>query len=287
MARAEITYRRLNPSERTLLGPDLSNPSPRARQGLIATLQGANDPEFLGVLEHARDLLRDLWRTDNPDTFIFPGSEEAGAEAVLANLIEPGDAVIVGVIGFAGERLAEAVGRLGADVVRVEADWGSPLEPEALERALTEQRAAPRRARARRSVHGRPPAPFQPGRARPRRGSARRRRPVVHDRGGRRSGRRPRARRRVDRKPEGAERVSRPRPRLVRGRGGGAGREPWTTTLQLVPRPGGPPQLRGRRPTPPDPARTARLRAHGDARARLRAGHGLPRSPGTTTARRR
>ena len=139
MARAEITYRRLNPSERTLLGPDLSNPSPRARQGLIATLQGANDPEFLGVLEHARDLLRDLWRTDNPDTFIFPGSEEAGAEAVLANLIEPGDAVIVGVIGFAGERLAEAAGRLGADVVRVEADWGSPLEPEALERALTEQ----------------------------------------------------------------------------------------------------------------------------------------------------
>jgi alanine-glyoxylate transaminase / serine-glyoxylate transaminase / serine-pyruvate transaminase len=140
VARAEITYRRLNPSERTLLGPDLSNPSPRARQGLIATLQGANDPEFLGVLEHARDLLRDLWRTDNPDTFIFPGSEEAGAEAVLANLIEPGDAVAVGVIGFAGVRLAEAAGRLGAEVVRVDADWGSPLEPRALEQVLAERR---------------------------------------------------------------------------------------------------------------------------------------------------
>jgi alanine-glyoxylate transaminase / serine-glyoxylate transaminase / serine-pyruvate transaminase len=140
VARAEITYRRLNPSERTLLGPDLSNPSPRARQGLIATLLGANDPEFLGVLEHARDLLRDLWRTDNPDTFIFPGSEEAGAEAVLANLIEPGDSVVVGVIGLSGERLAEAVGRLGADVVRIESDWGSPLAPAALELALTEHR---------------------------------------------------------------------------------------------------------------------------------------------------
>ena len=104
MAKAAITYRRLNPSERTLLGPDLSNASPRARQGLIATLQGANDPEFLAVLDHARTLLRDLWRTDNPDTFIFPGSEEAGLEAVLANLVEPGDVVAVGVIGFAGER---------------------------------------------------------------------------------------------------------------------------------------------------------------------------------------
>jgi alanine-glyoxylate transaminase/serine-glyoxylate transaminase/serine-pyruvate transaminase len=140
MARAEITYRRLNPSERTLLGPDLSNPSPRARQGLIATLLGANDPEFLGVLEHARSLLRDLWRTDNPDTFILPGSEEAGAEAVLANLIEPGDTVAVAVIGFAGERLAQAAERLGADVVRVEAEWGSPVELDALERALATYR---------------------------------------------------------------------------------------------------------------------------------------------------
>jgi alanine-glyoxylate transaminase/serine-glyoxylate transaminase/serine-pyruvate transaminase len=140
MAKAAITYRRLNPSERTLLGPDLSNPSPRARQGLIGTLQGANDPEFLGVLDHARTLLRDLWRTENPDTFIFPGSEEAGLEAVLANLIEPGDVVAVEVIGFAGERLAEAAGRLGADVVRVEAPWGSPLQPEALERTLEEHR---------------------------------------------------------------------------------------------------------------------------------------------------
>jgi alanine-glyoxylate transaminase/serine-glyoxylate transaminase/serine-pyruvate transaminase len=138
--RSAITYRRLNPSERTLLGPDLSNASPRARQGLIATQQGATDPEFLGVLEHARTLLRDLWRTDNEDTFILPGSEEAGLEAVLVNLIEPGDVVAVGVIGRAGERLADAAARLGGDVVRVEAPWGSPLDPAALAAALEGRR---------------------------------------------------------------------------------------------------------------------------------------------------
>lgn len=140
MARAEITYRRLNPAERTLFGPDLSNASPRARQGLIGTLQGATDPEFLGVLEHARTLLRDLWGSDNADTFIFPGSEEAGLEAVLVNLVEPGDVVAVGVIGYAGERLAEAAGRLGAEVVRVDACWGSALEPAALAGVLEERR---------------------------------------------------------------------------------------------------------------------------------------------------
>lgn len=139
MARAAITYPRLNPAERTLFGPDLSNASPRARQGLIATLQGANDPEFLGVLELARVLLRALWCTDNSDTFIFPGTEEAGLEAVLVNLIEPGDVVAVAVIGFGGERLAQAASRLGAEVVRVEAPWGSPLEPSVLARTLEER----------------------------------------------------------------------------------------------------------------------------------------------------
>lgn len=93
-SRPPIGFRRLNPAERTLFGPDLSNASPRARQGLIAMLQGAGDPDFLGVLEEARTLLRELWRTDNEDTFIIPGTEEAGIEAVLVNLIEPGDRVL-------------------------------------------------------------------------------------------------------------------------------------------------------------------------------------------------
>lgn len=136
VARSAISYSRLNPSERTLFGPELSNASPRARQGLIAGLQGANDPEFLGVLEQARSLLRDLWRTENADTFIFPGSEEAGLEAVLVNLVEPGDAVAVVVAGESGERMAEAAARFGARAARVEVPWGCVLEVGELERAL-------------------------------------------------------------------------------------------------------------------------------------------------------
>jgi alanine-glyoxylate transaminase/serine-glyoxylate transaminase/serine-pyruvate transaminase len=131
-----LVYRRLNPPERILFGPDLSNASPRARQGLIACLEGANDPDFIQVLELARSLLRHLWRTENPDTYIFPGSEEAGMEAVLVNLLEPDDVAVVGVAGYGGERLAEAAERTGARVVRVEATWGDIVAPEALEAAL-------------------------------------------------------------------------------------------------------------------------------------------------------
>lgn len=137
----EIKYGRLNPPERTLFGPDLSNASPRARQGLIAVLEGANDPDFLRVLEETRALLRSLWRTANEDTFLLPGAEEAGMEAVLVNLLETGDTAVVAVAGWFGERLAEAAARVGANVVKVEAEWGRPVPREAIEVALHEHPA--------------------------------------------------------------------------------------------------------------------------------------------------
>jgi alanine-glyoxylate transaminase/serine-glyoxylate transaminase/serine-pyruvate transaminase len=93
------------------------------------------------VLEEARALLRHLWRTENPDTFIFPGSEEAGMEAALVNLLEPGDVALVGVAGFSGERLAEAAGRTGAQVVRLEVPWGEPIAPQMVDAALADHKA--------------------------------------------------------------------------------------------------------------------------------------------------
>src|SRR5262249_53090439 len=84
----------------------------------------------------ARALLRHLWRTQNPDTFILPGSEEAGMEAVLVNLLEPGDVVVIGVSGYSGERLAQAAERVGGQVVPVEATWGETVSPASVEAAL-------------------------------------------------------------------------------------------------------------------------------------------------------
>jgi alanine-glyoxylate transaminase / serine-glyoxylate transaminase / serine-pyruvate transaminase len=139
MMDSKIAYSRLNPPERTLLGPDLSNPSPRARQGLIAILEGANDPSFLKVLDEALALLRHLWGTGNEDTFIIPGVEENALEAALVNLLQPGDTCVVVVNGFFGERMALAAERLGADVVRLRAEPGKAVTSAAIEAALRQQ----------------------------------------------------------------------------------------------------------------------------------------------------
>lgn len=135
-----IQYRRLNPPERMLLGPDMSNASPRAHQGLIAILEGATDPSFLKVVDEALALLRWLWGTSNADTFLIPGSEETALEAALVNALEPGDAAVVGVCGFFGERMAQAAERTGATVVRVVAEPGKAVSDDVLEAAVQQHR---------------------------------------------------------------------------------------------------------------------------------------------------
>jgi hypothetical protein len=51
-------------------------------------------------------------------------------EAVLVNLLEPGDAVFLCVNGVFGIRMAEVARRAGAEVKTIEVPWGEVIEPD-------------------------------------------------------------------------------------------------------------------------------------------------------------
>ena len=87
--------------------------------------------------------LRAAFRTANELTLPVSGTGSSGMEACLASLLEPGDTIVVGVNGYFGERLCQVASRLGAEIVRVEAPWGTPLDPADL---LAAQRAQPHAA---------------------------------------------------------------------------------------------------------------------------------------------
>ncbi len=127
-------------SERLLLGPGPSNPYPEAVEALTRPVLGHLDPEFLALVADTSERLRTVFGTRNRLTLPISGTGSAGMEACLANLLEPGDLAIVGVNGYFGQRLSEVARRLGAQVRTVEAEWGRPIDPEAL---LDAQRAAP------------------------------------------------------------------------------------------------------------------------------------------------
>ncbi|MBI1987846.1 MAG: alanine--glyoxylate aminotransferase family protein [Nitrospinae bacterium] len=126
----------LNPGLRILLGPGPSNVHPRVLKAMSTPLVGHLDPDFLGIMNETMELLRFVFQTDNRLTIPLSGTGSAGMEACLCNLLEPGDEVIIGVNGLFGERMCDVAGRCGAEVQRVEAEWGKILEPEQVGAAL-------------------------------------------------------------------------------------------------------------------------------------------------------
>jgi alanine-glyoxylate transaminase/serine-glyoxylate transaminase/serine-pyruvate transaminase len=90
------------------------------------------DPAFADIMSETIELLRDVFQTENRATLPISGTGSAGMEALVANFVDAGDRVVCGVSGLFGERVADELGRAGAEVVRVEAEWGRAIEPERL-----------------------------------------------------------------------------------------------------------------------------------------------------------
>jgi alanine-glyoxylate transaminase/serine-glyoxylate transaminase/serine-pyruvate transaminase len=118
--------------DRLLMGPGPSNPYPEVAAALARPVLGHLDPEFLAVLDETNERLRQVFATANALTLPVSGTGSAGMEASFVNFVRPGDPVVVGVNGVFGERMCEVAARAGAEVIRVEAPWGQPLDSDEL-----------------------------------------------------------------------------------------------------------------------------------------------------------
>src|SRR5260221_3100514 len=132
----ENTLPELNPSDRLLLGTGHCNVDPRILRIASAPQLGHIDPEFFSILEETAELLRWVFQTKNEMTLCVSGSGFSGAEAVLSNLLEDGDTIISGSMGFFSGQIVEMSWRAGAQVVNLTTELGKPLEPAVLEQAF-------------------------------------------------------------------------------------------------------------------------------------------------------
>ena len=128
----------LDPPHRLLLGPGPSDVAPRVLEALGRPTIGHLDPEYLRIMDRTGRMLRRLFRTENRMTLAISGTGSAGMEACVANLIEPGDEMIVCVAGVFGGRMRDVAERCGATVHAIEVEWGSTVDPVVVGRALAE-----------------------------------------------------------------------------------------------------------------------------------------------------
>ncbi|MBB6646055.1 pyridoxal-phosphate-dependent aminotransferase family protein [Halobellus ruber] len=120
----------LDPPERTLMGPGPSEVHPRVLRIMSAPLIGHLDASFIEIMNEVQELLRYTFQTENRWTIPVSGTGSASMETAFANVVEPGDTVLVPTNGYFGGRMASMAQRAGGEVVHVDAPWGEPLDPD-------------------------------------------------------------------------------------------------------------------------------------------------------------
>jgi alanine-glyoxylate transaminase/serine-glyoxylate transaminase/serine-pyruvate transaminase len=86
-------------------------------------------------MDDTQVLLRQIFQTENRITMPLSASGSGGIEASLVNTLEEGDEAIVCVNGWFSDRMAEIAGRTAAKVTRVEAPYGTTVDPEEVRKA--------------------------------------------------------------------------------------------------------------------------------------------------------
>lgn len=130
----------LNPPHRLLCGPGPGNADPRVHAAMSLPEIGHLDPAFISMMEDVKALLRYAWQTNNSFTIPVSGTGSAAMEACVANLVEAGDKVVIGVNGYFGKRLVDMAGRYGGEVVTINAEWGTVFDFDTLKAAVEEHK---------------------------------------------------------------------------------------------------------------------------------------------------
>ncbi|MDO8800480.1 alanine--glyoxylate aminotransferase family protein [Phenylobacterium sp.] len=124
------------PPRRILMGPGPSDVSPRVLAALARPTIGHLDPEFQNLMEEIKAGLSRLFNAPGYACVPLPAPGTAGMEAAIMNLLEPGDRAVIAINGAFGGRMADMADRAGAEVIKVEFEWGQPVDPAKVEAAM-------------------------------------------------------------------------------------------------------------------------------------------------------
>jgi len=126
----------LQPPQKVLLGPGPSSVHPRVLQALSLPVMGHLDPAFFQVMDDVCEMLRQVFHTENTMTVPISSTGTGAMETACANIIEPGDTVLICRNGYFGIRLGDIAERCGATVHLMDTPWGKAVDPQMLKDEL-------------------------------------------------------------------------------------------------------------------------------------------------------
>ena len=100
---------------------------------------GHRSKEFQELVGNTTKNLQWLHQTQN-DVLTITGSGTAAMEAGIINTLSKGDKVICGENGKFGERWVKVAREFGLEVIKIDSEWGTPLNPEEFKKVLEEDK---------------------------------------------------------------------------------------------------------------------------------------------------
>jgi serine---pyruvate transaminase len=123
--------------KRYLMTPGPTPVPPQVLAALAEPVVHHRGPDFRAVLASTLQRLRRVHRTDG-DVLLFTASGTAAMESTAANLLAPGDRVLVVSAGYFGERWGKIARAYGADVEQLGYEWGETPSADDLASRLAE-----------------------------------------------------------------------------------------------------------------------------------------------------
>jgi aspartate aminotransferase-like enzyme len=120
--------------------PNLRIPGPTALPPTVREAGGRQminhrGPEFAAMLGRILDGMKPFFGTTS-DVAMLTCAGSGGLEAAIVNTLSPGDSVLAVSIGSFGDRFAKIAGIYGADVMKIEVEWGRAADPAVIREAL-------------------------------------------------------------------------------------------------------------------------------------------------------
>ena len=111
------------PEKRYLVTPGPTPVPPAVLAATAAPMIHHRSPDFRGTLERVTERLQQVFRTEN-DIVHLTSAGTGAMESAMANLVDPGDPVLVISAGSFGDRWHQLAKAYGADVDLLEYEWG-------------------------------------------------------------------------------------------------------------------------------------------------------------------
>ena len=112
---------------------------PQALEAMGRQMMNHRGKEFGEIVKSTTEKLQQVFQTKG-DVFLLTASGTGGMEAAIVNTLSPGDKVLSISNGFFGARFGDIAEGYGAEVIRLSFEWGNPVDPDAVDKALSAHR---------------------------------------------------------------------------------------------------------------------------------------------------